>query len=165
MRLPRVPLSPNPDALDLIEFRCFIELRVIQLPSQLQVHPHVGAGAEVLGQAQCGVRCNATTAVHEFVHPLIRHADAVCEISLRESHRIEEFLEQHFAGVRRCPVRRDADHGQRSGSGVVVDYFNTIGTSGGPCETDAILIVDANAVLSGAAVVGVPSRDWSGRTA
>lgn len=76
------------------------------------------------------------------------HTNAVSEFPLCQPHRAEELCEQRFAGVRRRAMRWNSNHGYQPRSGVIIDDFDLIRARYCPHEVHAILVVDANAMLS-----------------
>src|SRR6185437_16285498 len=106
-------------------------------------------------QPQCRVGRDAAFAVDELRHADERDAEPLSELGLGEVERLQELLQQHLSWMRRRTVRGNANHWCLRDKGfdrmvmrrsVVIDDFNVRGTIV-PAKADAILIVDANAVL------------------
>src|SRR3990172_3188273 len=73
--------------------------RLFQIIVGLQAHPELLRSAEMPRQPDCGVRRDATLAEDDLVDAARRHADRASKGVLAEIHRLEELLEQHFAGM------------------------------------------------------------------
>ena len=93
------------------------------------------------GEPESGARRDAAPLVHDFIYPLIGHANGFSELTLREAARLEELLEQPDA-LAACELE-----GGPSFTSVVVDY-DVDRICFRPSEADPVLVVDPDAVLA-----------------
>ena len=56
------------------------------------------------------MRRDAASAIDDLIHALVRHLDAVRQVTLCESHRFQELFEEDLARMCGCTMRWDADH-------------------------------------------------------
>ena len=119
----------------------------------LKVQPEFRRGAEIARQPQGGVGGDPAPFVDDFPDAGRRHAQSQGQRMGREIERDEELFAQNLAGVGLDP------HGALLGVGrsVVIDDFDLVRAAIGPDEDDAPLVVDPNAVLSGALPFSTPS--------
>ncbi len=98
----RVPEGLKPsDLLRSIRPHC-----VPQIPILLQPKPEIGAHPGNTGQAESGVGCNGPPAIDYFVQAREGDVQSRSECGLGDPEGLEEFFEQHFAGVSRRAMRR-----------------------------------------------------------
>jgi hypothetical protein len=118
---------------------------MIEIPPRLKVEPESTTHVEEVGKPQSCARRNATTTVDDLVDPLVGNTNRVGKITLAQLHWYEEFLEEHFAGVRGRSVRGNSNH---TFSSMVVNDLNIFRSGLGPAEADPELIVDSHTVLT-----------------
>ena len=102
----------------------------------LEAKPESLRDAEIPCQPQVRIRGDRSFAEYDFVDPSRRHPDRTRKAILRQTHRLDELQQQHRAWV---------------GLGIclmVVDDFDTVGTSCCPNEADTPFPIDADAVLT-----------------
>ena len=76
-----------------------VSLCVVYVPPLLQVHPEIRRHTEKLRQPQ---RCTwrySPTLIHKLIDTLVRNADPVCNVALRQPQRLQELLQQHLTGM------------------------------------------------------------------
>jgi hypothetical protein len=86
------------------QFFSFCSLRMVQIPAQLQIQPEVCRHSEVLRQPQRRARDHASTAIRQFIDPLIGHMDGASQFALGNAHWSKEFFQKHFTGMSRRAV-------------------------------------------------------------
>ncbi len=116
----------------------------LELEPNLKVQPEPLRRAEVPGETKSRVGRNAPLAENDLVDAPWRNANVLCEPVLTEAMGLEELGQEHFAGMDRGEFRHDGH------LLVVVDDLDVERVGGAPDEADAPLIVDADAVLTGA---------------
>ena len=122
-----------------------VEIRV-----QLEVHPESFGRAEVLGQAEGGTRGNSTSPIDDLVDALVRHMEGVGQLTLADSHGLEEFLKKDLSWVYRWAVGRKACHRlvlSWASALMVVHDLHLLGALTCPTETDSVPFIDADAEL------------------
>lgn len=70
----------------------------------MQVHPHLGAGAEVPGQAQRSIGGDAAGAMHDGIEVVGRHVRCLGERLGGQVRRLHELQAQHPSGRDRRDV-------------------------------------------------------------
>ncbi len=108
----------------------------------LQIKPPTGARPEVTGKAQGGVRRDGALAAHNLAHAHGRDAEGAGQFALAQTQRFKEVVYQNFARMHRWEF---SFH-----SSVVIHNFNVVRVLTLPAEANAPLLIDSNAVLSGA---------------
>lgn len=116
----------------------------IEVVHPLEVQPVLRRHAQGLTDAERSVRCNGSTPAEDVVDPAGRNANRSRQARCTDLQFVKD-LRKMFSGVDRV-VAHDT-------SSVVVRDFNLPGTTVRPAETDAPLIVDADAVLPRAVTV------------
>src|SRR5450759_3734789 len=114
---------------------------MIEIPSQLKIHPEVGSHSEKLCQPKGGTRRHAPTLVDDFVDALVGDANGVCQFALGQAHRVQEFFQQHLARMGGRAMSGDSNHiFTIYWSSVIVDDFYLIRAIVRPDKADAILV-------------------------
>jgi hypothetical protein len=118
-----------------------------QIIGRLQVHPEFRPGVEISAKAQGCVRRDRRFSASQSLDA--RSGNPACPSNGigRKTEGREEFLLQNFSGMNR---RMRTNHYFSSLGSVAIDNFNLFGVTILPNEAEAPLIVDANAMLSGA---------------
>jgi hypothetical protein len=137
-------LFQSGELLDGIEFRPFLLLGPVQIPSQLQVQPEIGGRPEKPRQAQGCAWSDPPLAIDQLVDALIGNMDRVGQFTLSQVQGDQKLLCQHLARMSRLPVCRYANHFL---SLVIVSNLHGHWTRIAPLKTDPILAVDPDAVL------------------
>ena len=88
----------------------FVAPGVVEVAAKLEVHPEAFRVAEEPGKAQCRAGSDASSAIDEVVHALVRYLDTLGELALSEAHRAQKLLPKHFSGVGRFTMGGDSDH-------------------------------------------------------
>jgi len=113
-----------------------------KIKMRLQVEPPTGARAEVAGETQGGVRRDRAMAAHNLAYAHGRDVEGVGQRALAQAERFKEVVQQDFARMHRREFRF---HGS-----MIIHNFNVMRVLALPAEANAPLVVDADAVLSGA---------------
>jgi hypothetical protein len=90
-------LTSRPDRLELLPDLPPARHQVV---IGLQLQKKSIAQAEIAGEPQVCVGGDGALAEHDLVDAPRRHADGARQRRLRQRHRLQEFLEQNFAGLR-----------------------------------------------------------------
>src|SRR5690348_3045463 len=127
----------------------------------LQTRPEAFGSPEEPRQPQAGIGGDGAVARDDFADASLRHADFLGKPILRDAHRLQEFLQQDFAG-------RGIGDGAHSNGSVVINNLDFESIAIAPDEADPELIIDADAVLASAiaaqhfeteiAAFGLPAR-------
>jgi hypothetical protein len=88
-------------------------LGMVGVPTQLQMHPKSWRCAKILRQPERRAGGETTPPADQLIHPLVGHVDPLGQVTLRQSHGLQEFLYQQFSRVRRLSMGRYSDHGIR----------------------------------------------------
>ena len=118
-----------------------------QIVGGLQIEPVPWVYLEKPTEARRGVGGDGAPAGEDFTQTALRDAGRLGGGQLGDAQRREKFVAQNTAGV-----------GQGVGllmvvSLMIISDFNVLGIGSGPDETDAPLVVDADAMLAGAAAL------------
>src|SRR5689334_13743179 len=109
----------------------------------LSAQPIAFRQSEESAQAEVGVGGDSTLACHDIPNALSRYADFFRQPVLRDAQRLEELLQEDFAGVNRG--QELFAHGQ-SPSMIVYD-LNVLRVCACPTEAHPELSVDADTIL------------------
>jgi hypothetical protein len=71
--------------------------------------------------------------------------DGVCEFPLGYVHRDKKLFQEHFAGMSRCTIGWNTNHFVLL---MIVYDLDLVGTLLRPKKADAVLVIDADAVLN-----------------
>ena len=111
----------------------------------LQVKPALSICAEKCRQTQRSIRCNAAQPVDNLIDATWGYFDGLRQRVLTDAHRLQKVFQQDFAGMRQRNFT-----GHDHSPSVVIDNLNAPRMAVSPFKTQAPLIVDTDAVLSGA---------------
>ena len=123
----------------------------------LQAQPEFWTDAEEAGEAVGGVGGDGAALMHQSGNAAVRNAGGDGELVLRDTQGHDEFLPENLAGM-------DIAEGLFHGSGsMVIHDLHVAGVPVLPAEADTPLVIDANAVLAGAAALEgfQPVRGWN----
>src|SRR4030095_7432403 len=84
-------------------------LRMIQIPTQLQVHPEICGHAEVFCPTEGRTGRQSAPSVDQLIDALVGHTNGLCQVSLGKPHGPHEFLQQHFPWMRWPAMGWDAN--------------------------------------------------------
>ena len=121
-----------------------LQIRSDLPPSLHQIIVHLKAqekpfrNAEITRQSQIGIRRNVPLSQHDLVDSTRWNMYGACQSVLAETHRIEEVIQQDFAGMRVTQQRPLV---------VVVDDFDMRWSLVFPNEADVPLVVDPDRTL------------------
>ena len=136
-------------AVNRLEYVLLVLVGVIKIAAKLQVHPEIRRHPEELCQAQRCTRRDPALGIDDFVDALIGYMDGVGQFALSQTHRSEKLFQEHFTGMSREAMSRDARHSDTSLEPklVIVDDCYQIRTLFSPLEANTILVVDSQAML------------------
>ena len=97
----------RPDGFQLVIFGL---LGMIQIPTQLKIHPEVCRHSKELRQPQSRAWRDAPAPVDNLVNPLIRNVDGVCQFTLSDAYGNQKLFQKHFARMGWRSVCRNAYH-------------------------------------------------------
>ena len=106
-----------------------------KVPPKLQIHPECRCCTKELGEAESRRGRHPATTIYQLVDTLIRDMDGVGQISLRQPHRVQELLQEHFARMDGGTMCRYANHFRKpllQGRSVIVNNFNAEVRGGQP---------------------------------
>jgi hypothetical protein len=109
----------------------------------LQVHPALGIRSENSCEPKGSIRRDGTLSGNDFADSPLRYTHGLGELVLSDTYRLQKILQEYFT---RMYWRHLPFHG--SSPSMVIDDLDIVGVPSIPPETDAPLIVDANAPLS-----------------
>lgn len=132
---------------DGVEVFRFGLLCLIQIPTQLQVHPKVRRHAEILCEAKRDAGVDAFPLRDYFLDALVRHVNGFGQLLFVDLHWRKELFAQHFAWVCGRSICGKANHESILTRSVVINNFDLIRPGVSPNEAKPVLIVDPNAVL------------------
>ena len=95
---------------DFCQSILFGKLSMIQIPSQLQVHPKVGCHAEKFSQSQSRTGSDSPATMDDLIDSLIGDVNRVRQFTLSHPHRQQELLEEHLPRMRGRAISGHADH-------------------------------------------------------
>jgi len=78
----------------------------VQVPCGLKIHPILRRGVQPVRKGQGGLGTDASLAVDQRVNPLHRHPQGFGQFHLADPHRLQKFLEQDLAWMRRRSLFR-----------------------------------------------------------
>jgi len=134
-------LGRRTNRLDALNLRgAFRVENLVHVDNALGVEPKVRRRPERLRKTQRCVGRNTALTVYDLVQARVRHTDPFRESGLRKPERNEEFLNEDLAG------------GDGANVLAIVHEFNVDRAGLGPPEANAVLVVDANRMLSGSVV-------------
>jgi hypothetical protein len=116
----------------------------LEIIACLKVEPETIAGPEVAGESQCGVRTDGPRAMDYLIDAPGWYADILGQAILRHAQGLEEIGGEDLARMNWC------DFALCHAASVIVDDLDVVGVAVLPAEADSPLVIDANAVLSGA---------------
>ena len=149
--------GPRPRT-DLLEFVDEPRLRDLRVVGHLGTKPIAIREPEETAQPQVRISRDGAPTGDDLADALCGHADLLREPVPRYAHGQQELLKQWLAGSHRCKCLRHHHHLL-----VVVHDLNVLGAGGSPTEADAVLVVDADAVLTVAVPLErlepIPRRD------
>src|SRR5450759_2213027 len=109
----------------------------------LEIQPEFGLHSEKHPQPRGGIGRDGALARHDLADAPLRHSNLLGQTVLRHSQGFEKFLEQDFTRSRQWNLTLCHD----PCSSMVIDDLDIPGCPIAPDETDAILVVDADAPL------------------
>lgn len=118
---------------------------MIKLPRLLQVQPKLWTVAEESRKSKGGTWCNTTFPIDQFIDSLIGNVNPIGKLALWNPHRLKEILEQYLSRVRWCAVLGIL---MTKSPLMVINNLNLCGSLYSPPETDSILVIHSNTVLS-----------------
>jgi hypothetical protein len=123
-------------------------LGVIQIPAQLQIHPEVSGHTKILCQTQSDAGGDALVVGDNFVNALSGHMNELGQFAFINPLGVRNSSKSISPGCvgGRCVGTRIIM--SISIYSVVVNNFGLLGSCFGPDETDSILVIDANAMLT-----------------
>ena len=125
----------------------------MQVPVSLKAHPELWRRFEQASEAERCIRRDAALAQHDLVQPIQRDVELTRGLHLTQLERLQELLEQDFAGATVGP--------SQFGSLVIVFDRDFEGMPVLPSKRHTILVVHANAVSPfHAALQGLQSVAW-----
>ena len=89
---------------------CLSGLSSKKIPPNLKVQPEICGNPKKLSQPKRSAWRDATLLINELIYSLIWNVNGISQITLTDIHRHEELLPEHFAGMRRSPVRWNSHH-------------------------------------------------------
>ena len=127
-------------------------LRMIQIAAELKIHPEICRHPEVFCQAQSCTGRDPSPSVHQLIDALVGHMESLGQFALGESHGLQEFLQKNVPWMRGRAVGWDANTHSSALSllacSMVVNDFHICWPRIRPAKTDAVLIINTNAMLS-----------------
>src|SRR5262249_22936762 len=117
----------------------------IEIVRRLEIHPELRCHGEIAGESQCSISRDAAAPIDDLAHAGDGHAEVASETVDAQPERPHEILPQNLAWVHWRKPARSWHHS--SPSLVIVDDLHVVGIDVVRQEADAVLIVDANAVL------------------
>lgn len=111
--------------------------------SCLQIQPEVRRGSEIAREAQCRIGCDSTLAIDDPRNAIRGHFQCLRERIRRQAKFVQKLVLQNLAWVN----GRSLAHVRSS---MIVHDLDLIGISTAPHKTDAVLLVDPDAVLPSA---------------
>jgi hypothetical protein len=126
---------------------------MVQIASQLKIHPKVLRGTKEPGQPQSRARSDIPPTIDDLVDSLIWHVNSLGQVALGQPHRLQKLFQKHLARMGWYPVARDTDHNSYSPPAsrsltMIINNFNFLCSVLSPDKTDPKSIVDPDAMLT-----------------
>jgi hypothetical protein len=139
--------------LNLFQGFPLFSLGMVQIASQLKIHPKVLRGTKEPGQPQSRAWSDTPPTVDDLVDSLIWHVNGLGQVALGQPHRLQKLFQKHLARMGWRPVARDTDHNSHSPPAIrsvtmIIDNFNFVCSVLSPHKTDPKSIVDPDAMLA-----------------
>jgi len=80
------------NVLNLGQVILFSLLDFIKIPPDLQVQPEIGRDIEESSQAERCAGRNASLLINQFINPLVRNMNSVCQFTLCNLHRTQKLF-------------------------------------------------------------------------
>jgi hypothetical protein len=74
--------------------------------------------------------------------------NGICQFTLRQTGGNQEFFQEHFTRMGGNTISGDTNHGSNLFLSVIINDFNLGGAQLSPVEANAVLIIDADTVLT-----------------
>jgi len=97
----------SPDSQQLF---CFLTFGMVQIPTELQVHPESRRHPEETSEAKSCAWCYTATTINQLINALVGDMYPVSEFSLRDPEGFQKFFWKHLAWMGGRTVCGDAYH-------------------------------------------------------